>query len=112
MVPIHHVPKPSQPNQKPALPQDALCYLVGSNGVFKQVHNEFYSVRLKVGGVSGLAEVGEMASLHVPKLSTAMFRQVEAFFIAVYQKYSSEAVVLLLASPTAGEWRIEVPPQE
>ena len=111
MVPIHHVPKPSQPNEKPALPQDALCYLVGCDGVFKQMRNEFYSVRLKVSGVSGLAEVGEMASLHVSKLPMSLFHQVESFFIAVYQKHGSEAVVLLLANPAKEEWRVEVPPQ-
>jgi len=112
MVPIHHVPKPSQPDGKPALPSDALCYLIGSDGVFKQVHNDFYSVRLKVSGVSGLAEIGETASLHVPKLPISLFRQVEAFFIAVYQKHSSEAVVVLLCNPATQEWRVQVPPQE
>jgi hypothetical protein len=111
MVPIHHVPKPSQPNEKPALPLDSLCYLIGSDGIYKQMNNEFYSVRLKVGGVIGLAEIGETASLHVPKLPMDLFRQVEAFFIGVFQKYSSEAVVLLLANPTTAEWLIEVPPQ-
>ena len=83
MVPIHHIPKPTQPDGQPALPPDALCYLLGSDGVFKQVINSFYAVRLKVAGVGGLAEIGETAALHVPKLPEALLRQVESFFVAV-----------------------------
>jgi len=50
--------------------------------------------------------------LHVPKLPLALFRQAEAFFAAVYEKHQAEAVVLLLANPVLGEWRIEVPRQQ
>ncbi len=111
MVPVHLVPKPAQPEQRPALPDDALCYLVGSDGVFKQVKNEFYSVRVRVGGVAGLAEIGETATLRVPKLPLDLMRQVESFFAAAYKEHHSEAVVLLLANPTTQRWKIEVPPQ-
>ena len=112
MVPIHHISKPTQPDGKPALPSDALCYLVGCDGVFKQVRNEFYSVRLKVGGVGGLAEIGETAVLNVPKLPEKLLRQVESFFVAVYHEHDSEAVVLLLCNPVMKEWRVEIPPQQ
>ncbi|MCY3018601.1 MAG: hypothetical protein NTW87_06165 [Planctomycetota bacterium] len=112
MVPIHLIPKPTQPDGQPALPSDALCYLVGGDGVFKQVRNDFYAVRLKVGGVGGLAEIGETAVLNVPKLPDRLLRQVESFFVAVYREHESEAVVLLLCNPATKDWRIEVPPQE
>lgn len=112
MVPIHHILKPTPPDGKPALPADALCYLVGSDGVYKQVRNEFYAVRLKVSGVGGLAEIGETAVLTVPKLPEKLLRQVESFFVAVYDKHESEAVVLLLCNPATMEWRVEVPQQE
>ena len=112
MVPIHLIPRPAPPDGKPAIPNDALCYLLGCDGVYKQVRNEFYAVRVKVAGVGGLAEIGETATLHVPKLPASLLREVEAFFTAVYQQHQSEAVVLLLCSPATKEWRVEVPQQE
>jgi hypothetical protein len=104
------VPKPP-PDCRPALPADPICYLAGGNGLFKQVKNDFYTARVKVGGVAGLAELEETAELHVPSLPLALFRKVEAFFAAAYAKYKGEAVVILLCNPHAETWHVEVPPQ-
>lgn len=112
MIPIHAIPAPaSAGGAVPILPSDKLCYLLGRNGLFKQVGNDFYHARVKVDGAGGLAEIEESASLHVPKLPLKLLRQAEAFFAAVFQRYKSEAVVLLLVDPKAQAWRIEVPPQ-
>ncbi len=110
MVPIHLIRASAQP-ENAALPNDALCFLVGSNGTFKQIHNAFYSARIKTNAVTGLSEIAETAKLHVPKLPLHIFQEVEAFFIAVYKRFHSEAVVLLMADPIREEWRIAVPPQ-
>ena len=112
MIPVHAVPAPAAAGDNvPILPPDKLCYLVGRNGLFKQVENDFYRARVKVDGAGGLAEIEESATLRVPKLPLQLLRQAEAFFAAVFQRYKSEAVILLLVDPKVQQWRIEVPPQ-
>lgn len=107
---IHPVPKPPQ-GVEPVLPDEALCYVAGGNGLFKIVRNSFYSACVKLGGIPSLAEIQEEAELHVPVLPLTLFRQVEAFFVAVYAQHQSEAVVLLYCNPNEKEWRVVVPPQ-
>lgn len=112
MVPIHLVPKPTLPDGQPVIPEDPICFLVGSDGVFKQVVNDFYSVRVKTDGVGALGAVGETVALHVPKLPESLFRQIEGFFVKVYKEHQSEAVVLLSCDPEAEKWRFDVPVQD
>ena len=109
-LPVYHIPKPAA-GLSPVLPVDALCYLVGGDGLFKQVHNEFYSTRLKLDGIGGLAVIGEDLKLCVPKLPLELFQRAEGFFLKVYEQYKSEAVALLLANPASREWRLEIPEQ-
>ena len=121
MIPIHCLTPSSPP---PALlgppddtkdgrrPQDGIRYLLAKSGVYKQVSNPFYTARVKVAGIGHFDDTTENVRLHVPKLPLALFRQAEAFFAAVYEKHQSEAVILLLANPVNGEWRIEVPRQQ
>ena len=110
MIPLHPIPKPP-PDQHAAFPADNLCFLAGANGLFKQVRNDFYSVRVKSDEVAGLAELEEEATLKVPPLPLELFRRVEAFFAAVFEKFKSEAVVLLVCNPALREWRVVVPRQ-
>lgn len=110
MIPLHPIPKPP-PDQRAAFPADNLCFLAGANGLFKQVRNDFYSARVKTDEVAGLAELKEDATLNVPALPLELFRRVEAFFVAIFEKFKSEAVVLLLCNPTLSEWRVVVPRQ-
>jgi PRTRC genetic system protein A len=110
MVPIHAVPKP-QPEEPAQFPPDALCYLLGSNGVFKQIKNPFYTARVKVNGAGHLAEIKEDAAVHVPKLPLDLLRRVEGFFATVYQARKSEAVVLLHFDAIKRQWLVEAPPQ-
>ena len=111
MVPIRPIEKPASPEGEPAFPPDPVCYLIGGDGLYKQVRNEFYEARVKVPGVPHLAAIGETATVRVPKLPVQLLRQAEALFAAVYVGRESEAVVLLLYGPAAREWRIEVPDQ-
>ena len=103
MISLHPIPKPP-PDQRAAFPPDNLCFLAGANGLFKQVRNDFYSARVKTDEVAGLAELKDEASLNVPALPLDLFRRVESFFAAVFEKYRSEAVVLLRCNPTLREW--------
>ncbi|MEI6235707.1 MAG: hypothetical protein WCT04_21840 [Planctomycetota bacterium] len=110
MIPLHPIPKPP-PDQCAAFPADNLCFLAGANGLFKQVRNDFYSARVKTDEVVGLAELKDEATLKVPPLPVELFRRVEAFFVAIFDKYQSEAVVLLLCNPALRKWRVVVPRQ-
>lgn len=110
MIPLHPIPKPP-PDQHATFPAENLCFLAGGNGLFKQIRNDFYSARVKTDAVAGLAELKEEATLHVPALPLELFRSVEAFFTAVFEKYHSEAVVLLQCNPALQEWRVVVPRQ-
>ena len=110
MIPLHPIPKPP-PDQRAVFPADNLCFLAGANGLFKQVRNDFYSARVKTDEVAGLAELKEDATLNVPPLPLDLFRRIEAFFVAIFEKFKSEAVVLLQCNPKLNEWRVVVPRQ-
>jgi len=119
MVPIYHfVRKDAPAAQQPAIsveirqtPTEGICYLVTKSGLYKQVRNAFYDLRLKVPGIAHLEDLREEVQLHVPKLPLDLVRQAEAFFCAVYALHHSEAIVVLLANPAFGEWRIATPQQ-
>lgn len=115
LVPVVPMEKPlAGPDGKtPPLvfPEDSNCFLLGSNGVFQQVANEFYTIRLKKDPPSFLAEIDEYAKLHTRAYPIDQLRIVETFFAKVYETKKSEAVVLLYYSPTKREWKTFVPLQ-
>lgn len=108
---IHPVPKP-QAGEEPVLPEGPIAVVAGAAGLFKIVRNAFYTACVKLDGLPSLADLEESVELHVPVLPLDLFRQVEAFFVQVYELHRSEAVVLLYCNPAARAWRIVVPPQE
>ncbi|MGD0088293.1 MAG: hypothetical protein ABSE73_00040 [Planctomycetota bacterium] len=93
-------------------PPNGIHYLLAKSGIYKEVKNAFYSARVKVNGISHLEDTKDSVELHVPKLPLVLLRQAEAFFVAAYNRYHSEAVVVLLVSPASGQWRLEVPDQK
>jgi hypothetical protein len=111
MIPIHVIPRPPEGKQ-PVMPNDGPCFLVGADGIYRQVSNPFYTARVKADRLAHLAEILESVVLHVPKLPSASFREVESFFAEVYERHQSEAVVLLACNPTSGQWLVQVPDQE
>jgi hypothetical protein len=108
MFPIIQVSKEMKDSD---IPQEN-CYLIGSNGVFKQVVNEFYSVRVKNGSLPDLQELKEDVELHVTRLPQRILDHVHAFFRAVNDKHKGEAVVLLMYHPTDKRWIVKIPPQD
>lgn len=108
---IHPVPKP-QAGEEPVLPDGPIAVVASAAGLFKIVRNAFYTACVKLEGLPTLANLEETAKLHVPVLPLDLFRQVEAFFVSVYEQHRSEAVVLLYCNPDARAWMVVVPPQE
>jgi len=88
------------------------CYLIGANGIFKKVVNEFYSVIVKNGNLPDLQELKEDVELHVTRLPQRIVDHVHAFFRAVNEKHKGEAVVLLLYHPVEKKWIVKIPPQD
>ena len=112
-LPVHVLEQPAE--GKPLqLPKDNICYLMCSNGIFKHVENDFYSVNVESEKIKGLAELTSRATIHLPPLPFNMMKRIESFFKDAYAKFQSEAVVLLYANPANKEdaWHLEVPPQE
>jgi hypothetical protein len=110
MLKILPIPKPPGA-EAVRFPAEKLCWLLGADGVYKQIINEFYAVRVKQNGIPQLAHIEETLTLGVAKLPLRLLKQAEAFFTEVYQKHGGEAVLVLLANPQTGAWQIEVPPQ-
>jgi PRTRC genetic system protein A len=111
MIPIHVIPRPPE-GRKPVLPDGGPCFLVGAGGVYRQIENAFYTARVKAEKLAHLAEIEESVQVHVPKMPAGLFREVEAFFAAVYERHHGEAVVLLACNPASGRWQVQVPDQE
>jgi len=97
---------------EPRSPPNGIHYLLAKSGIYKEVSNAFYMARVKVNGISHLEDTKDSVELHVPKLPLANLKQAEAFFTAAYNRYHSEAVVVLLVNPASGQWRLEVPDQK
>ena len=56
LVPVVPIDKPDK-DKLPEFPEHRECYLVGYNGVFKQMNNPLFYVRFPAKKVAGLAEI-------------------------------------------------------
>ena len=97
---------------EPRSPPNGIHYLLAKSGIYKEVSNAFYMARVKVNGISHLEDTKDSVELRVPKLQMTLLKLAEAFFTAAYNRYHSEAVVVLLVNPASRQWRLEVPEQK
>lgn len=92
---------------------EAIYYLVAANGLFQVRRTESYEAVTRVTGtVPGLCEQEEYVELDIPLLPRALVRRVLAFFRAVYERYSGEAIVILFYQPETCTYRVVAPPQQ
>ena len=92
---------------------EAIYYLVAANGLFQVRRTESYEAVTRVTGtVPGLCEQEEYVELDIPLLPRALVRRVLAFFRAVYERYSGEAIVILFYQPETRTYRVVAPPQQ
>lgn len=111
-LPLVFVKEP-EANKPPELPTEpGIHYLLGANGVFKYVNNDYYTACVKSTKAPGLAVLCEKAKINLKSLPRELLGQVETFFRDVWKKYKSEAVVVLYANPVTKEWRVMVPKQK
>jgi PRTRC genetic system protein A len=112
LVPIVPIEKSKVKDVKPVYPEADNCFLLGKNGVFHQVKNDFYEVIHKVDGVPGLDDVETKVKLTVQKLPVELLRKAEAFLIAAWKKHDGESVIILAYNLDKKEWKLLIPPQK
>ena len=86
-------------------------YRIPKNSIYRYIDNKLYSGLVEVGQEAPAAKTG-ICSIKIPKLSREMVNQIHSFFQLVYEKYSTEAVVLLWYHFDKHIWNLEVPTQE
>ena len=91
-------------------PKDSNCFIIGKNGMFHQLDNDYYMVRNKADELPQLEKVDLSVHLKVPALPYCLFQAIEGFFAAVYEKRKSETVVIL-ACDRVGNWGFLIPEQ-
>ena len=95
-----------------SIPPDSLCYLVTGKGLYRRTKCPHYEAVVPVDGVDGLADIEASVVPKVAKVPERLFRETEAFFVAVFKEHQSEAVVLLLCNEAGTEWKPLVPDQK
>jgi hypothetical protein len=106
MIPIHvHTPEFAEP----AAP---IYHVVASNGVFLVNKTALFTSVTAVGRVPGLLPQDVSLQLSVPPVPRHIMERLWGFFLAVSREWESgEAVAFLHYAPSAGTFRIDVPPQ-
>lgn len=93
-------------------PEDPIYYIVAANGIFLVKKTTFFTSVTPVEGIPHLKEEKKRVRLRLPKKIPAdIFRQILGFFRGVYEKFHSEAIVLLYWNPAAAEYAVIAPNQ-
>jgi hypothetical protein len=92
-------------------PSDTFVQLIGNNGTFIFKEGPFYRAVVKMPKTADLAELEEYCQLKVARVDLDLFMKIEDFFVRVYAKHKSEAIVLLYVSIEKNTWRARVPEQ-
>lgn len=95
------------------LKEGASCYVIGGNGMYtvERMKNQI-TVRRTTGCGLELADIKEGVSWVGNPIDADTTSFLDGLFRAVFEKYSTEAVVLLYQDPSKGEWYVRVPEQE
>jgi hypothetical protein len=92
-------------------PKDNIYYIVGKEGVFLKKKMGLIESTIKVNQVSILNTVEEKAKLTVRKIKSRSFSRIIHFYKDIYEKFHSEAVVLLYYNPSMRRYKIYAPKQ-
>lgn len=86
-------------------------YLLGSNGAFISLKNDWCDAVVPVDEVTGLQAVQPSALWKLPPIPADLFKQIVAFFHEIGRTKHTEVAVLLHYGPGVG-WKVTVPQQE
>src|SRR5205823_3650989 len=75
---------------------DSMYYLLAGDGLYLTRRSKFFTTELRVQGLPWLENHGERVQLHLPRpLPDSVLEQAVAFFVAVFERFGSEAILLL-----------------
>jgi len=94
------------------LPKEDIFYSIGKNGIFIYKKIGIVESFVPVQQISFLKENTPMVRLHVSKIPSSMAAKVVGIFRAAYEKYKSEAAVILFYNEATKKHRFVVPKQE
>ena len=106
--PLPDPPPDGAPKDDPA----KLYYVLASNGLFQvRITDAFRATTRVEGGVPGLDAEIERVDMRFPRLPADLVGRVVAFFEAIYERYGSEAMVLLFYCAAERRFEVGIPPQ-
>jgi hypothetical protein len=94
-----------------APPADPIYYLLSRDGLFLVKRTPFFEAVVPATGIPWLESQDPEVRLSAPPLPAALILQAAAFFRAVYDRYESEAVVLLVWREASRTYELLVPHQ-
>jgi len=74
---------------------DSVSYVVGRNGMFIRRKSDVIDSLIRVDEIDELQDVFQYVKVNMMKIPATKFEEVYRFFKTIYEKYSSEAMVLM-----------------
>lgn len=105
MFPIHIKEQDSD------LPKDPIYYLVTGSGIFLVKNHPLFHSKTRVEEIPWLPAEEAGFSFRGPKIPKATLAQVLAFFMAVWERYRTESIVVLYLKPEDRMYEVVVPRQ-
>lgn len=96
---------------KPENIKEDFAYIISQNGVFVKRKNFLYEGFFKIDKPTFLGEIVEDIAATELKIPYQLFLSIESFFEDTYNKYKSEAAVLLYYNNSENKWAYCVPQQ-
>ena len=93
-------------------PTDDIFYIIGKEGIFLRKKLGILDSIVPVDNISILNSVDSSARLYIPKIPEKIFADMYKFFMDVYEKYASEAVLLIFFNEATQDYKIISPKQE
>jgi len=98
--------------KNPIPDEDGISYLVGKNGIFVRKKLGLINSLTKVDKISFLKDIEPFVEITIPKIPAIEFEKTVKFFREIYNKYSSEAMVLIAMKNDDSEIKVFAPKQE
>ena len=93
-------------------PTDDIFYIIGKEGIFLRKKLGILDSIIPVDNISILNSVDISARLYIPKIPIKIFANMYKFFVDVYNKYQSEAVLLIFYNEETKKYKVISPKQE
>ena len=93
------------------LPADNIYYIIGRDGIYIHKKTDIFEACVKVPHISFLEPVKSYAKLDIPKIPENLTKQMYSFFSEVYDRFQSEAAIMIFYNKVTKEYSLKVPQQ-